>query len=93
LPSRAHVAPYIEPFFPFLILYCGVASLVFGNFLNLYYYMLGLTKREKDGLVVYAFLVPFIGWALAWHLLKLFLKLFIANYWENFAWIAYKRKL
>ncbi len=55
---RSHVAHFIEPFFPDWILYFGVLALVFGNFLYLYYYMVGLAKRKQDGLIKYAFLVP-----------------------------------
>ena len=55
---RAQAAPIIEPFFPSWILYLGVFALVFGNFLYLYYYMVGLAKRQYYGLIKYAFLVP-----------------------------------
>lgn len=55
---RAFFAPYIEPFFPSWLLYFGVFSLVFGNFLYLYYYMIGLARRKYDGLLRNAFLVP-----------------------------------
>ena len=40
------------------ILYMGVVSLVLGNFLYVYYYMIGCVKREQDDLVKYVFLVP-----------------------------------
>ncbi len=56
---RADLAVFIEPLFPGPILYIGVFSLVFGNFLYLYYYMLGCVKRGYDGLIKYIFLVPF----------------------------------
>lgn len=50
---------FIHSLFPQTILYLGVFSLVFGNFLYLYYYMLGLTKREKYGLTKFTYLIPF----------------------------------
>ncbi|HVY12647.1 MAG TPA: glycosyltransferase family 2 protein, partial [Alphaproteobacteria bacterium] len=55
---RAHVARYIEPFFPDWILYLGVFCLVFGNFLYLYYYMIGMARRQYYGLMRIGFLVP-----------------------------------
>ncbi|MFM2330690.1 MAG: hypothetical protein RLZZ26_197 [Candidatus Parcubacteria bacterium] len=55
---RAHIGLLIESFFPGPILYIGVFSLVFGNFLYLYYYMVGCVKRGQDGLIKYIFLVP-----------------------------------
>lgn len=56
---RAKVAVFIEPLFPGPIFYIGAFSLVFGNFLYLYYYMVGCVKRGYEGLVKYVFLVPF----------------------------------
>lgn len=49
---------FIETFFPGPILYMGVLCLVFGNFLYLYYYMIGCAKKEQYSLIKYAFLVP-----------------------------------
>lgn len=62
---RSQAAPYIEPFFPGWILYLGVACLVFGNFLYLYYYMVGLAKRGQYGLIKYMFIVPFYWLAMS----------------------------
>jgi len=56
---RAKVAVFIEPLFPGPILYIGTFSLLFGNFLYLYYYMVGCVKRGYDGLIKYVFLIPF----------------------------------
>lgn len=56
---RAHIGLFIESFFPDPILYIGVFSFVFGNFLYLYYYMVGCAKRGQYGIIKYAFLVPF----------------------------------
>lgn len=44
---------YITPIF-----YMGVFSMVIGNFLYMYYYMLGAAKREQWSIVPYAFLTP-----------------------------------
>ncbi len=55
---RATIGPTIEQFFPGPIFYMGVFSLVVGNFLYLYYYMIGCAKRKQFSLVKYVFLVP-----------------------------------
>ncbi|MEK7555764.1 MAG: glycosyltransferase [Patescibacteria group bacterium] len=56
---RAQVGETIESFFPDPILYIGLTSFVFGNFLYLYYYMIGCAKRGLYDIIKYAFLVPF----------------------------------
>jgi glycosyltransferase involved in cell wall biosynthesis/O-antigen/teichoic acid export membrane protein len=56
---RSQVGPFIESFFPSFILYLGVFSFVVGNFLYLYYYLIGCAKRGQFGLIKYALLVPF----------------------------------
>ena len=56
---RAQVGETIESFFPDPILYIGLVSFVFGNFLYLYYYMIGCAKRGLYDIIKYAFLVPF----------------------------------
>ncbi len=56
---RAHVAGFIESFFPTTVLYMGVFSLLVGNFLYMYYYMIGCVKHGHHELVKYVILVPF----------------------------------
>ncbi|MDB5238796.1 MAG: glycosyltransferase [Candidatus Parcubacteria bacterium] len=56
---RAHTAVFIESLFPGPVLTIGVLSLVFGNFLYLYYYMIGCAKRDYNSLLKYVFLIPF----------------------------------
>ncbi len=53
------VGPAIESLYPREIFYIAVFSLVFGNFLCLYYYMIGCVKREHWSIVKYIYLVPF----------------------------------
>lgn len=55
---RSVIGPTIESFFPSSILYLAIFSLVFGNFLYLFYYMIGCVKKEYYNLVKFAFLVP-----------------------------------
>ncbi len=45
---------YLTPAF-----YMGIISLALGNFLHMYYYMLGCAKRNQWSLMKYIFLVPF----------------------------------
>lgn len=55
---RPITGPFIQQFFPAPILYMGVFSLVFGNFLYMYYYMIACVKRGHYELVKYVFFVP-----------------------------------
>ncbi|HSX09995.1 MAG TPA: glycosyltransferase [Candidatus Saccharimonadales bacterium] len=67
---RAHIGTFIESFFPAWVLYMGVVSLIFGNFLYLYYYMIGTAKHGHHELVKYVFLVPIYWLAMsvaAWY--------------------------
>ncbi len=55
---RAIVGPTIEQFFPGPVFYMAVFSLIFGNFLYVYYYMIGCAKREQYDLIKFIFLIP-----------------------------------
>lgn len=55
---RAKVGLFIESFFPPEIFYIGILSLVIGNFLYMYYYMIATVKRKHYELTKYALLVP-----------------------------------
>lgn len=52
------VGPTIEALYPSWILYFAVFSLVFGNFLYLYYYMIGAAKRGHWEIIKFIFTVP-----------------------------------
>lgn len=56
---RPVLGPIIEQFYPSAVFYLAVFSLVFGNFLYLYCYMIGCAKREQWSLIKYVFLIPF----------------------------------
>ncbi len=58
-PQAGHL---IESFFPGPIFYLAIFSLLAGNFIYIYAYMIGSLRREQYDLVKYAFLVPFY-WA------------------------------
>lgn len=55
---RPILGSFIESFFPAPVLYMAVFSLVIGNFLYAYYYMIGCVRRNQDELVKFAFFVP-----------------------------------
>jgi len=60
---RPIVGPTIESLYPVLIFYLAGFSAVIGNFLFLYYYMIGLARRGQWVQIKYVYLVP-VYWAL-----------------------------
>ncbi|MGI5828435.1 MAG: glycosyltransferase [Patescibacteria group bacterium] len=52
------IGPSIEAVYPPVVFYMAVTSLVFGNFLFMYYYMVGVAKRKQWDVMLYVFLVP-----------------------------------
>lgn len=80
----AFVGPAIEKLYPSIVFYMAVFSLVFGNFLFMYYYMIGVMKRNHYSLIKYVFLIPLywlmISVAGFMALYQLFFKPF---YWEK----------
>jgi hypothetical protein len=63
---RATLGSTIESFFPQPVLYMGVFCLVFGNFLYMYYYIIGCAKRKYDDIIKYMFLVPLYWLAMSY---------------------------
>lgn len=81
---RPVLGEFIDSFFPRPILYMAGFSLVFGNFLYLYYYMIGLVKRKHFTLVKYAYIVPFywLGMSVAaW--MAVYSLIFKPHYWAK----------
>ena len=78
------VGPAIEAIYPAPVFYMAAFSLVFGNIIYLYNYMIGVAKREQWELVKYVLLIPVywlmisIGAAIA--LVQFFFKPY---YWEK----------
>lgn len=78
------VGDAIEELYPSVIFYMASISLVFGNFLCVYYYMIGCAKRGQWPVIKYVFLVP-VYWLLmsaaaiiaAWQLIVK------PHYWEK----------
>jgi cellulose synthase/poly-beta-1,6-N-acetylglucosamine synthase-like glycosyltransferase len=80
--ERHYVGSFIESFYPTPVLYMGLFSLIFGNFLYMYYYMIGCAKRGYDDLVKYGFLVPFYWLAMSFAAWKALLEFLLnPHYW------------
>jgi glycosyltransferase involved in cell wall biosynthesis len=79
-----YVGETIEYLYPSTVFYMAVTSLVFGNFLFIYYYMIGVIKREQWNLVKYVLLIPFY-WILisVAGYMAIYQLLFKPHYWEK----------
>lgn len=62
---RPQIGSFVDSFFPAPVLYMGIFSLLLGNFLYVYYYMVGCVKHGHDELVKYIWLVPFYWLAMS----------------------------
>lgn len=58
------VGPQIESLYPAAVFYMAITSAVFGNFLYIYYYMIGTAKHGQHQLIKYVLLIP-IYWIFA----------------------------
>lgn len=81
---NAYVGAAIEAIYPAPVFYMAATSLVVGNFVALYNYMIGVVKRGHWDLVKHVYLIPLywlaISYAAAVALLQLFIK---PHYWEK----------
>src|SRR5205085_1106884 len=82
--SYSFAGPMIEAIYKPPVSYIAVFSWIFGNFLFVYYYMIGCAKRNQWDLMKYIFLIP-IYWIMmsvagAIALYQLILK---PHYWEK----------
>lgn len=81
---RATIGHEIERFYPPIVFYLAGFSLVCGNFLYLYYYMIGCARRDHWSLIKYIFLVPFYWLAISFAALIAFWQLFYKpHFWEK----------
>lgn len=55
---RATLGPMIEALYPPIVFYIAVTSLLLGNFMYFYYYMIGSAKRGHWSVIKYVYLVP-----------------------------------
>ena len=60
----AYVGSAIEALYPPVIFYLAATSLIFGNFMYLYNYMIGAAKRSQWTIIKYVFFIP-VYWLLA----------------------------
>jgi cellulose synthase/poly-beta-1,6-N-acetylglucosamine synthase-like glycosyltransferase/glycosyltransferase involved in cell wall biosynthesis len=80
----AYVGPAIESLFPSVIFYMAASALVFGNFLAMYYYMIGVAKRGEWYLIKYVFFVPFYWLFLSGaSYMALYQLIFKPHFWEK----------
>ncbi len=78
------VGPQIEALYPPLVFYMALTSLVFGNFLFLYYYMIGVAKKGQWNLMKFVFLIPFYWLMISVAAgIALYQLLFKPHYWEK----------
>ncbi len=62
---RPIIGTFIDSFFPGPLLYIAMFSLIFGNFLYYYYYVIGCAKRNYYDIIKYLFLIPFYWLAMS----------------------------
>jgi len=81
---RRTLGPTIEALYPAPIFYMAVFSMLAGNFLSMYYYMLGCARRGTWWLVKYVYLVPFYWFLMSLAAVKAVNQLlFKPHYWEK----------
>ncbi|MEK7087651.1 MAG: glycosyltransferase, partial [Patescibacteria group bacterium] len=81
---RPIVGPTIESIYPTPVFYIAVFSLVFGNFLYFYYYMIGCAKRGHWPIIKYVFLIPFYWFFMSLAAVMATYQLFIKpHFWEK----------
>jgi cellulose synthase/poly-beta-1,6-N-acetylglucosamine synthase-like glycosyltransferase/glycosyltransferase involved in cell wall biosynthesis/O-antigen/teichoic acid export membrane protein len=78
------VGPAIHALYPPVVFYMAVISLALGNFMFVYYYMVGCVKREQWHLIKFALLIPFY-WILISiaGFISLYQLIFKPHYWEK----------
>ena len=78
------VGPAIEALYPAPIFYIAVITLIFGNFIYLYTYMIGAAKRRQWELLKFVFFVPFY-WIMASiaSVIALYQLVVKPHYWEK----------
>jgi len=78
------VGPTIDSLYPPSVLYIAMSSLIFGNSMYLFFYIMGCVKREQWGLIKYTYLVPFY-WVLISiaGFMALYQLIFKPFYWEK----------
>ena len=80
----AQFGALIHSLYPTAIFYIAATSAVFGNFLSVYIYMIGVAKRKQWELMKYIFLIP-IYWLFASvaAMIAIYQLLIKPHYWEK----------
>lgn len=82
--ARSVVGPTLEELYPPLIFILAVFSGIFGNFLFLYYYMIGCVKRGHWSITKYVYLMPFYWFITSIAAYLAFYQLIVKPYyWEK----------
>lgn len=55
---RPEIGPFIESIYLTPVFYVGTVALILGNFMYLYYYMMGAARQGRPELIAYAIFVP-----------------------------------
>jgi len=81
---HAKVGAMIESIYPSAVFYIAVSTLVIGNFMCFYYYMIGCARRQQWHLIKYVFLIP-IYWLMGSvsALIALYQLVVKPHYWEK----------
>lgn len=80
----AQFGAFIESIYPATVFYMAVTSLLFGNFIALYNYMIGCAKRGHWELIKYVFLIPFYWLAISYAAVVALIQLVTKpHYWEK----------
>lgn len=78
------VGPSIESLYPTPVFYMAVVSMIFGNFLYLFYYMIGAARRGHWSIIKYVFLIPFYWFFMSIAALIALYQLFVKpHFWEK----------
>lgn len=81
---RSVVGPTLESLYPPFVYYPAVFSLIFGNFLYFFAYMIGSAKRGYWYLVKYVFAIPFYWMITSFSvMIALYQLIFRPYYWEK----------
>lgn len=81
---RPYIGHFIESLYPPAIFYIGIFTLMFGNFLYLYNYILGCAERKHFRLVKYSYLAPIYWLAMSFAAWKALYQLILKPYyWEK----------
>lgn len=79
-----YTGPTIESLYPTAVFYMAAVSLVFGNFIYLYNYMIGCAKRGHWSVIKFVFLVPFYWAMMSMASIMAFYQLvFKPHHWEK----------